>query len=188
MVIERVRQMSVEEFLDFAESSEEWHEYIDGEIYSMTTPTFRHNVIVNNIAFRLRILLGEQGCQALAMGQGIRVGESRFLIPGVSVVCGDPLLETDTRILLNPILVAEVTSPSTADLDRGAKLKTYFDAPSIETYLIVEQQRVLVERHTRGETGWRADVFDNLDDEVPLESLGCALPVRDIYQRVEFEA
>ena len=76
MAVERVRQMTVEEFLDFAETSEEWYEYIDGELYPMTTPTFRHNIICNNIAFSLRILLAGQNCQALAMGQGVRASKT----------------------------------------------------------------------------------------------------------------
>ena len=187
MFSERAREMSVEEFLDFAESSEEWYEYIDGELYPMTTPTFRHNVIGYNIASRLGILLAEENCQALGMGQGIRVGETRFLIPDVSVVCGDPLLETDTRILLNPILVVEVTSPSSIDHDRVVKRDFYESVESIQAYLVVDQHRVLVELYTRSQRGWHLQAFSELDDEIPLEALACRLPLRDIYRRIEFE-
>ena len=186
MVVERVRRMSVEDFLDFAEQSEEWYEYIDGDLYPMTTPTFRHNVISFNIASRLGMLLADQNCQALGMGQGIRVAETRFLIPDVCLVCGEPLLEAASRILLNPVLVAEVTSPTTINLDHGAKRDYYFNAPSIETYLIVDQHRVFVESNTRSAAGWRRDVFDSLDDVIPLERLGCALPLREIYQTISF--
>ena len=188
MVIERVRQMSVEEFLDFAESREEWYEYIDGELYPMTTPTFGHNIIVNNIAFGLRILLAGKNCQALGMGQGVRASETTFLIPDVCVVCEEPLLETDTRILRNPVLVGEVTSPSTATLDRGAKRDYYYDVPSIEIYLVVDQQRLFVELHTRDDSGWRIDAYANIDDELPLEALNGSLSLRDIYRNVEFES
>lgn len=187
MAVERVRQMSVEEFLDFAEGSEEWYEYIDGELHTMTTATFRHNVISHNISSRLGLLLAEQNCQALGMGQGIRVGETRFLVPDVCVVCGEPLLEAGSRILLNPVLVAEVTSPTTINMDRGAKRDYYFNASSIETCLIVDQHRIFVESNTRGAAGWRREVFDSLDDLIPLDALGCALPLRDIYRNVTIE-
>ena len=69
----------------------------------------------------------------------------------MSVVCGQPLLETDTRILMNPILVGEVTSPSTVNIDRGAKRDYYFNVPSLEIYLVVDQHRLFVELHTRDE-------------------------------------
>ena len=187
MVIERVRKMSVEEFLDFAESSEEWCEYIDGELYPMTTPTFRHNIIGNNIAFSLRTLLAGKNCQALGMGQGVRAGEARYLIPDVCVVCEEPLLETDTRILLNPVLVGEVTSPTTVNVDRGAKRDYYFYVPSIEVYLVVDQQRLFVELHTRDGNSWRIDEYSDIDVELPLEALNCSLSLRDIYRNVEFE-
>ncbi|MCY4060839.1 MAG: Uma2 family endonuclease [Chloroflexi bacterium] len=187
MVIERVQKMSVEEFLHFAESSEEWHEYIDGELYPMTTPTLRHNIIGNNIAFSLRSLLAGKNCHALGMGQGVRVGATRFLIPDVCVVCDQPLLETDTRILLNPVLVGEVTSPTTVNIDRGAKRDFYFQAPSIEIYLVVDQDRLNVELHTRDGAGWRTVKYSKIDDELLLEALNCSLSLRDIYRNVKFE-
>ena len=187
MAIERVQKMSVEEFLDFAESSEEWYEYIDGRLYPMTTPTFRHNIIGNNIAFSLRTLLAGKNCQALGMGQGVRASETRFVIPDFCVVCEDPLLETDTRILLNPVLVGEVTSPTTVNIDRGAKRDYYFHVPTIEIYLVVDQHRMFAELHTRDGTSWRIDTYSNIDDELPLEALACNLPLRDIYRRIEFE-
>ena len=186
MVVEQVRRMSVEEFLDFAESRDEWYEYIDCELNPMTTPTFRHNIIVNNIAFGLRILLAGKNCQALGMGQWVRASETTFLIPDVCVVCEEPLLETDTRILRNPVLVGEVTSPSSASIDRGAKRDYYYDVPSIEIYLVVDQQRFFVELHTRDDSGWRIESYSNIDDELPLEALNGSLSLRDIYRNVEF--
>ena len=188
MVIERVQKMSIEEFLDFAESSEELYEYIDGEPIKMTTPTFRHNIIGSNIAFSLRTLLAGNNCQVLGMGQGVRAGETRLLVPDVCVVCEAPLLEADTRILLNPILVVEVTSPSSIDRDRVMKRDFYGDVPSIQAYLIVEQQRALVELYTRDGSRWWIDSYANIDDEVPLEALNCSLSLRDIYHNVDFDA
>ena len=188
MAVERVRQMSVEEYLDFTETSEEWYEYIDGELYPMTPPIFRHNVISFNIGLRLGMLLADRNCQTLGMGQGILVGETKILIPDVSVVCGDPVLEYDTRLLLNPVLVGEVLSPSTANMDRGDKRNYYFDVPSIAIYLVIDPQRPNAELHTRAGAGWRIDSYANIDDELPLDALNCSLALRDIYRNVEFES
>ena len=87
----------------------------------------------------------------------------------------------------NPILVGEVTSPSTVNIDRGAKRDYYFYVPSIEFYLVVDQHRLYVELHTRDGAGWRIDAYSNLDDEIPLKALNCSLPMRDVYQGIEFE-
>ena len=188
MVIERVQKMSIEEFLDFVESSEQLYEYIDGELHPMTTPTFRHNIIGSNIAFSLRTLLAGSNCQVLGMGQGVRAGETRLLIPDVCVVCEAPLLEADTRILLNPILVVEVTSPSSIDRDRVMKRDYYGDVSSIQAYLVVDQHRAHVELYTRDGNRWWTDSYSNIDDEVPLEALDCSLCLSEIYRNVVFDS
>ena len=187
MFSERAREMSVEEFLDFAESSEEWYEYIDGELCPMTGGKLNHFVIGANIAGLFVNLLAEKDCQVLGGGMLVRAGAATLVAPDVSVVCGEPETESDTRILLNPIVVVEVTSPSSIDHDRVVKRDFYQSVESIQAYLVVDQHRVLVELYTRSQTGWHLQAFSELDDEIQLEALACRLPLRDIYRRIEFE-
>ena len=187
MVIERLRRMSVEEFLDFAENSEDRYEYIDGEPRQMTGGKLNHFVIGMNVAFLFERLLADKDCQVLGSGMLIKAGDARLLAPDVSVVCGEPETESDTRILLNPILVVEVTSPSSIDYDRVSKRENYSEVASIEAYLIVDQHRAHVELYTRSETGWQIQRFTDLGDKVALAALECSLPLRDIYRRIDFE-
>ena len=188
MIAEQVRQMSVEEFLDFAENSEDRYEYIDGEPRLMTGGKLDHFKIIANVTGRLQILLADTHCQVVGSGMLVRAGDARLVAPDVSVVRGEPETEADTQILLNPILVVEVTSPSSIDYDRVSKREYYSEVASIEAYLIVDQHRALVELYTRSETGWHIQCFSDLGDEVPLAALDCSLPLRDIYQRIRFEA
>ncbi len=186
MVVERVEKMSVEEFLDFAESSEEWYEYIDGEPIKMTGGKLNHFRLINRLQVLFERLLPESDYEVLGSGMLVRVGDARLVSPDVTVVCGEPETEADTRILLNPILVVEVISPSSLDHDRVMKRDFYQSVDSIHAYLIVEQDRMLVELYARGETGWQLQTFSQPDDEVPLAAVDCRLPLRDIYQRIEF--
>ncbi len=188
MVIERVQKMSVEEFLDFAENAEEWYEYIDGEPIKMTGGILNHFDIISNILFELRLLLAETDCRTLPNGMLVRVGDASLVSPDVIVVCGEPKTEADTRILLNPILVVEVISPSSVDHDRVVKRDFYESVDSIHAYLIVDQDRMMVELFARGENGWHLQTFSQPDDEVPLAALNCSLPLRDIYHNVEIES
>ena len=187
MVVDSVRQMSVEEFLDFVEDNEDRYEYIDGEPRQMTGGKLNHFVIITNIVGKIRSLLADRDCLVLTSGMLVKAGETRLVAPDVSVVCGEPETEADTRILLNPILVVEVTSPSSIDYDRVSKREYYGDAPSIQAYLVVDQHRVLVELYIRSETGWHLQSFQDQDAEAPLEALACRLPLRDIYQNIEFQ-
>ena len=187
MAVERVRQASVEAFLDFAEASEYRYEYIDGEPIKMTGGKLNHFVISGNIVASLSRLLADSDCQALPGGMLVRVGEASLVAPDVSVICGAADTEADTRILLNPILVVEVISPTSIDHDRVVKRRLYQAVDSIQAYLIVEQDQMLVELFTRGESGWDLRRFARPDDEIPLDALACSLPLRDLYRNVEFD-
>lgn len=187
MVVERVRQMSVEEFLDFAEQSEERYEYIDGEPIKMTGGKLNHFLIINRIQVLLGSRLADTGCEAIAGGMLVKTGEASLVAPDVSVVCGEPETESGTRVLLNPILVVEVTSPSSINHDRVLKRDFYESVDSIQACLIVDQHRMLAELYTRSESGWHLRTFSQPDEEIPLEALACSLPLGDIYQRVELK-
>ncbi|MYD11669.1 MAG: Uma2 family endonuclease [Chloroflexi bacterium] len=186
MAVERVRQMSVEAFLDFAEASEYRYEYIDGEPVKMSGGKLNHFRIIHRLQVLLDSLLAVTGCEVIASGMLVRVGESTLVDPDVSVVCGEPQTELGTRVLLNPTLVVEVLSPSSIDHDRVLKLNFYQSVASIQAYLIVEQDEMSVELYTRGEAGWDLRTFSRRDDEIPLDSLNCSLPLRDIYRQIEF--
>ncbi len=187
MAVERLRQMSVEEFLDFAEGSEEWYEYIDGELYPMTGGKLYHFAISANITGMLMNLLSGGKCQVIGAGMLVRAGAATLVAPDVSVVCGQPETEADTRILLNPTVVVEVISPSSINHDRVLKRDLYESVHSIQAYMIAEQHQALVELYTRGQSGWQLQTFRGQDAEVPLAALACRLPLRDIYRNVEFE-
>ena len=187
MVIERVHQMTVAEFLAFEESSDIKNEFIDGELNPMTGGSLNHSRIIAKLITALGIRLAETNCDVLSSDMRVRVGPSRFVYPDVSVFCGEPETEYNTLTLLNPTLVVEVTSPSSIDYDRGTKRELYGDVPSIAAYLVIDQHRALVELYTRIETGWQLQRFADLDDVVPLEALDCDLPLVDIYRGIVFE-
>ena len=167
MLAERVHAMTVEEYLDFVENNEDWYEYIDGELRPITGGKLNHFVIGMNVALSLGRLLADGDCQVLGSGMLVKAGETRLVAPDASVVCAEPQTESDSRILLNPVLVVEVTSPSSIDYDRVSKRQYYGDVSSIKAYLIIDQHRMLAELYTRSETGWHLQTFSDLEDEIP---------------------
>ena len=185
MVTEKIRQMTVEEYFDFEETSEIRHEYIDGEIYPMTGGTVQHDSLIVNTIVALWQRVSESGCQVHGGHLRHSISRTRYVYPDVSVVCGAP--ETDERSLnlFNPTLVAEVTSPSTIDFDRGDKLRHYQSIESLHVYLVIDQQEPLAEAHIRQEDGWQTQEFAGLDAVIPLQALGCDLPLAEIYAGIE---
>ena len=87
----------------------------------------------------------------------------------------------------NPVVVAEVVSPSTRRTDGGEKKDAYLSVPTLTAYVMIEttQPRVIV--HRRGEDGaFVAEVYEGLDAVVPFEDVDCSLRLSELYDRVDF--
>jgi Uma2 family endonuclease len=102
--------------------------------------------------------------------------------PDVSVVCGRAEIDPENRLtIVNPKVVVEVTSPSSAAYDRGEKLTHYQRIPSLHEIVIVAHEERLIEVWRRAETGtWiRSEARSG---SIRIESIGCALDVADVYR------
>jgi Uma2 family endonuclease len=186
------RKYTIEEYIELLKNSDERFEYFDGEIVSMASGKISHGGIVANLIFSLKNKLDDRPCQTFGGDVAVKTTrEQPFRLPDVSVVCGDPIIEElqGIEMLLNPILIGEVLSPSTASYDHGGKFMAYQAIESFREYLLVEQDRPHVTRYLRQPDGqWlRADVI-GLESEVLLESLGIALPLSEIYRMIKFPA
>ena len=108
-----------------------------------------------------------------------------YFYPDVVVFCGDPQFEDNVfDTLLNPTLVVEVLSPSTAVYDKGEKFRHYQELASLREYVLVSQDRVRVEHYRLAKTQWVQAEFRAPEDVLSLASIGCELPLRDVYRRV----
>ena len=163
-------------------------EYVKGKIIAMSGASFTHNLITMNISAGLHTRLRDSGCVAIA--NEMRVSSpltSSYFYPDIVVVCGEPRFEDDVfDILLNPIMLVEVLSPSTEAYDRGEKFSHYRQIESLQEYILVAQDKICVERFSRREDNWILTDFQNLEERLSLMSVQCELPLREIYDRVTF--
>lgn len=177
-----------EEYLAFDRASETTHEYVNGEIRAMTGGTREHAVVSSNLSGLLHAQLRGRPCEVVGHGLRVRIPVARnYVYPDVAVACGGTQLEDDEHdTMLNPSVVFEVLSPSTASYDRTEKWEMYRRIPTLTDYLLVSQKEPKVERYTRfGEQGlWLFGETIGLDGSIELESIGCVLHIADIYERV----
>ncbi|MYE26419.1 MAG: Uma2 family endonuclease [Chloroflexi bacterium] len=184
-----VRQLTVEEYLAFDEASEIQHEFIDGELIPMPGGSGPHNSIVARTIGALLAAVGDRDCTVFASQMRVQVVATKYLYPDVSLVCGQPAYADENKvILLNPTVVVEVISPSSIERDRVRKVELYRAVPSIQGYLILDQERVFAQWRTRTESGWHLQQFSDLDDEIALEPLNCVLSLAQVYRNVNLEA
>ena len=185
---EMIRQMTVADYLAFDEASDIRNEYIDGELYPMTGGTNSHSGIIAYTIAALINLLADSECAVRSSDMRLRVYDTKYVYPDISVVCGELEFEDENEVnLLNPTVVVEVTSPSSYVRDHSTKLDLYGAVPSIEGYLILDQERVFAEWYTRADDGWHLQQFSELQDEIPLAPLGVDLPLAQVYSRVRLD-
>ena len=171
------------------------YEYINGELIAMSGASRAHNLITGNIFGELRTQLRSSGCETYANEMRVSTPTTTsYFYPDVVVVCEEPRFEDDVfDILLNPIILVEVLSPSTEVYDRREKFAHYRQLPSLQEYVLVAQDKVLVEHYRRQENQGNASIrqqdwiftdFQKLEEILPLTSIQCELPLQEIYERV----
>lgn len=175
--------ISIEDYLAGEADGEQRHDYIDGQAHAMTGASDRHGLIVNAMAFAMTPAARRKGCQLFTSDMKVRVDiadKTSFYYPDLLLSC-DPQ-DRETYYRHSPCLLVEVLSESTARIDRREKLLAYQTLPSLQGYLIVEQDIQRVELYRR-DNGWRMEAHEQ--GEVRLPCLDLALPLADIYQDVQ---
>lgn len=180
--------MTVEEYFRFEEESAIKHEYVAGEVYVMSGATARHNMIAGNIFTRLFTVAGEGPCRVFMSDMRLEAGSDKYYYPDVAVVCA-PVEDLDI-VAREPCVVVEVTSPSTARIDRSEKREAYRAIPSLRAYLIVDHRRRRVERHWRDtSSAWaRAEIVGDDETAIPVPCVDVELTLDEIYRRVALPA
>lgn len=182
------RGYSLEDYRRFEAESLERHEYRDGEVVTMTGGSATHNKIVLAI---VSWLLGQLDSQYEVFASDLRLWlpqYNRATYPDVMVVEGEPVFQ-DQRSdeILNPTLIVEVLSPSTAAYDRGDKFRRYRSIPSFAEYLLVSQQEPYVEQFSRRDEGvWEFRALEGLEGAIGFPRFDVELPLGEIYRRVRF--
>lgn len=180
---------TLEEYLELDKHSEEKYEFFDGEIYAMAGGSPAHARISVNLVNALMQKLRGRSCEVFPADMRIKVPAAfPYRYPDVSVVCGPALFEDlqGQAMLVNPLVVIEVLSPSTATYDLGSKFAAYQSITSFREYLLIEQARAKVIRHLYQAPGqWLRTEVTGLHGAVTLDTLGVTLTLREIYERVD---
>ena len=182
--------LTPEEYLTWERKQPFKNEYHNGQIVARSGASRSHNRITVDITIQLGNQLMNSECEVFANEMRVRTSpEISYFYPDVIVVCGEPRFEDDTfDTLLNPIVVVEVLSPSTAAYDRGEKFEYYKQLASLQEYILISQDRIRVESYQRQGTRWLHNTLQRLEDLLSLPSIECEVPLRAIYRRVVHNA
>lgn len=180
--------MTPEQYLEFEQSSDIKHEYIDGEVYAMAGTTKVHNTISLNLAILLREQLKNTDCQTFIADVKVNLANNRrFFYPDLVVTCDDD--EQNAYEIKFPKIIIEVLSESTEHFDRGKKFQYYRTIPSLQEYILVSSQEYLVEcfRRTKNDL-WTLQTYEGLTAIAAIENLSINVALADIYATLSFDS
>lgn len=185
------KKYTLEEYLELDRNSEERYEYFDGEVFAMAGGSPNHARISGNIYSTLQSKLRGGRCEAFNSEMRLKVPLALpYRYPDASVVCGEPIFDEidGQQMLVNPVLIVEVLSPSTAAYDLVDKFSAYQSIDSFREYLLISQDRPHVIQHVKqSKRRWLRIEIDGMESEVKLESVNVTLALSDLYERVDFQ-
>jgi Uma2 family endonuclease len=179
-------RLNPEEYLTLDRAAEIRSEFYNGQMYAMSGGSLNHAVIINNTARTLGNMLEDRPCLVVSNDVRVRVHPRFYAYPDIVVICGEPEFAGDRQdIILNPLLLFEVLSPSTERYDRVFKWSQYQTIPSLREYVLISQfePRIEVFRPQPG-GDWLFSEWTGLEAVCRLESIGCDLLLSRIYRNV----
>lgn len=181
--------VSVDDYLRDEDSADVKHEYVDGSVYAMVGARNAHNIISGNIFGSLWNRLRGLSCQPFNSDTKIRLSLQngiRFYYPDASVVCAKN--NQDDVFQDEPVVVFEVLSKRTRRIDEGEKREAYCQLPSLQVYVLVEQESPDLRVFRRSGNSWIEQVYSGLDVILPLPEIDAELPLSEIFSQLQFVA
>src|SRR5262245_25232660 len=179
-VVPQIR-MNADEFLAWAERQPGRYELHNGFIVQMSPEGAGHAKVKFAVQSALATAIRSRHlpCHMLPDGMTVRVDQAMSFEPDALVYCGAELPSSAVEVPA-PLILIEVLSPSTRNIDATVKLAGYFKLPSVAHYLIVDPNQTLIVHHARGPSD---KILTSVvrDGSVTLDPPGLELALKDIY-------
>ena len=187
MAANPIPYLSEDAYLAIERAAETKSEYHHGQMFAMSGGTNSHSRIGVNVCAEFRQALRGRGCGVTNSDLRLRIPKKgSYVYPDMMISCDEADSRSQSDSAENPILIAEVLSPSTELYDRGVKFGLYKTVESCREYLLISQSEPLVELFSRQLGGWLLTEARGVDASIRIESLGCEIPLAGIYENVTF--
>lgn len=170
------------EYMAFMETAEIKHEYIAGAIVAMAGGTIAHGRLIGRLTVLVSAGLSGRPCIVLPSEVRVRIrAADRATYPDLHVVCAPLEADSDdAHAVVNPTVIVEVLSDSTADSDRGDKFRDYRRLRSLRQYVMVSQHERSIDVYTRDGRRWILEEYRDRETLV-LDSIAVELAVDEVY-------
>ena len=156
MVANLEKRYTLEEYFELERDTDEKYEYFDGQVFCMSGGSSAHERICRDTLIHLSSLVAGRKCEAFTSNMRIKVPSyPPYRYADVSALCGEAKFEKIGGVdaLVNPALIVEVLSNSTANYDRSEKFRHYKSIESFSEYLLITQDSAAVAQLFKIEDG-----------------------------------
>jgi Uma2 family endonuclease len=178
------KPMTLAEFLPWEERQPLRYEFDGVGPVAMTGGTRAHAAIQANLATALTTRLRGRPCRFYGSDLKIRTAEDHIRYSDGFVTCTAG--ENASTMVSDPVVIFEVLSPSTAATDRIAKAREYQAMPSVERYVMIEQDRIGATVYTRASGDWKHQILIE-DSILALPEIGVELALAELYEGLVLE-
>lgn len=181
---------TLDEYRELEETAEFINEYRDGEIVPIAGSTINRSQIKGNICAYFHTAL--RGKNAEVFISGLRLWIPRYrrgTYPDIMIIEEEPALtEGRNDEILNPVLIVEVLSKYSEDVNREDKFRFYRSIPQFREYVLVSQYEFLVAQYIKTESNdWLFQEYEGESAIVSFASVEVQMSMSDIYELVVFE-
>ena len=181
--------VEIEDYLAFERASLTKNEFLFQNIIPMAGASFEHNIIGGDLFAFIWNHLRSQKSNRFVFQNDMRtynpVNKS-FMYPDIVVSDGKPIFREDQKMdnLMNPVLIVEVLSPSTAVYDKSDKFIACKTIPSLQEYVLISTDTPEIEIYRReNEDHWSLVKERNVSNKVRFDSIDFEFELGEIYER-----
>jgi Uma2 family endonuclease len=198
------QKLTFEEYIKIEQENGQKYEYYDGFIIAMSGGTLNHARIAKNITSKIDTILENKGDKCEIFGSDAKLAievKNAYVYPDAMIVCGEiEDSKHQNHALTNPKVIIEVLSKSTKGYDKEDKFFLYMLVPSLEYYVLIEQEEPKIHVYHRMKTNltqdkkeentkslWQIETITGIDKILSFPTLDLEIPFTDIYRKVKFE-
>jgi Uma2 family endonuclease len=181
--------ISQEEYLEMERTALDKHEYYQGEVFAMSGASLEHNRVFANLFGEIQGKLKGKDCQPYGSDLRIHIPKNTlYTYPDISIICGEAALTDDQfDTATNPSVIIELLSKSTRNYDRFEKFSLYREITSLQEYILVDTQRIHVEKHIRNaDNSWQLTDYYSLTDTFIITAVNVPVSLADVYAGISF--
>ena len=178
------QSMTLPEFLAWEARQPFCHEFDGLRPVAMTGGTAAHALIQRNLAISIDARL--RGTPCTFYGSDLKIETAgRIRYPDGFVAC--TLIPPRATLVRDPVTIFEVLSASTSGTDRITKNQEYAALPSVQRYVMLEQDRIGATVFARVGADWLGHILTD-DATLTLPEIGLTLPLAELYEGVDLAA